>query len=551
MVTPLNRRTFLAASAASAGAAALTGLGSPSAAAARSATATVTATGPDAASPAGLGPIARITVPFVDVRPAARADLTEATLAEASTLLRRGRCTAVALVRAHLERTDTFDGVYQAYNARTADAALAAARQVDRGRRRGPLAGIPLTVKDNFFTRGIPTTANSRVFEGFVPDYDAHAYTRLDAAGGVLVGKGQMGPLATTRATLPNGTVTTVNAWAPNLPAIDPGGSSTGPATSVAGRLACSSIGTQTGGSIILPANRQNLTGLKPTMGRVSLHGVIPLTYTRDHVGPIARDVLDAAIMLQVLSGRDANDVRTQGLPATPDFITSALPVERNGRTRLRRRTRIGVPADYLSRFTGDTLAPHTALLARLDGIPGAELVEVTYPENWALLGSTFNSVRLPERTEPFLPMLQQDPTRFGVSLTSWVQGLFLSADEWITGQRAKHVLLREVLDTVMARCDVLLQTDVVPFDILGLPELGFPIGFTTATESAPSLPVGAFLGGAPYEEDRLIEVVAAYQNLTDWHWRRPADPVLPDAGGRAAAPRPALTPEEVARLTA
>jgi len=398
----------------------------------------------------------------------------------------------------------------------------------------------------------VPTTANSTIFADFVPAFDATAYSRLDAAGGVMLGKGQMGPLATTRATLPNGTITTVNAWTPNLPATDPGGSSTGPATSVAGRLACSAIGTQTGGSIILPANRQNMTGLKPTMSRVSLYGVIPLTYTRDHVGPIARDVLDAAIILQVMAGADDNDPRTQGLPPVPDLITSALPVERSGRTRMRRRTKIGVPAGYLASFRGDAAALQAELLAQLDDISGAELVDVSYPDEWRLLTSTFNAVRLPERTEPFLPILQKDPTQFGVSLTTLAQGLFLSADEWITGQRAKNVLLRQVLDTVMADCDVLLQTEVVPFDILGLPEIGFPVGFTTATDTTPAIPVGATLGGAPYEEDRLLEVVAAYQNLTSWHTRRPADPVLASPGLRARSVEAplALTPEEVAELT-
>lgn len=543
MVTQLNRRTFLGASAASVGGVALAGLSA----------APAQATPVPAAGPADAGTslarLQRIRVPFVRVRRAARTDLTEATLAEASTLLRRGGCTAVELVQAHIDRVDELDGVYRAFNVRTSDAALAAARAVDRGRRTGPLAGIPLAIKDNYFTKGVPTTANSTIFADFVPVYDATAYARLKAAGGIMLGKGQMGPLATTRATLPNGTITTVNAWAPRDPGVDPGGSSTGPATAVAGRLVCSSIGTQTGGSIVLPANRQNLTGLKPTMGRVSLYGVIPLTYTRDHVGPLARDVLDAAIMLQVMAGPDPNDPRTQGLPAVPDLITSALPVERNGRTRLRRRTRIGIPPGYLTSFAGDAASLQASLLAELDDIPGADLVEVSYPDNWTLLSSTFNSVRLSERTEPFLPIMQKDPTKFGVSLISWVQGLFLSGDEWITGQRAKNLLLREVLDGVMADCDVLLQTSVVPFDILGLPELGFPIGFTSATATAPALPVGAILGGAPYEEDRLIEVVSAYQNVTAWHLQRPADPATMTSSRRTSGL--ALTPEEVAEITA
>lgn len=546
MVSDVNRRAFLAASLSASGAAA--GLGLAGAAAPASAAAAVA---PSAAPGTAARPVARIRMPDVRVRPEARADLTETTLAEAAQLVRRGKVTAEELVTAHLERADTFDGTYQAFNARPVEAALARARAVDAGDVTGPLAGVPLTIKDNFFTAGVPTTANSTIFADFVPTYDATAWRRLSNGGAVMVGKGQMGPLATTRATLPNGTVTTVNAWTPADPTTDPGGSSTGPATSVAGRMACSSIGTQTGGSIILPANRQNLTGLKPTMGRISLHGVVPLTYTRDHVGPLARDVLDAAIMLQVMAAPDPTDPRTQGLPRPADYITAARPVtDRRGRVRVRRPTRVGVPAGYLESFTGEALALQTAALADLDAIPGISLVDVSYPDDWTLLTGTFNAVRLPERTEPFLRQLQSDPTAFGVSLTSWVQGLFLSADEWITGQRAKHRLLRDVLDTVMADCDVLLQTSVVPFDILGLPELGFPIGFGTSSAGPDTLPVGAVLGGGPYEEERLLEVVAAYQAVTDWHLRRPADPA-PAARAARRTERPRLTADEVARLTA
>jgi Asp-tRNA(Asn)/Glu-tRNA(Gln) amidotransferase A subunit family amidase len=388
-----------------------------------------------------------------------------------------------------------------------------------------------------------------------VPPYDATSYARLKAAGGILVGKGQMGPLATTRATTPNGTVTTVNAWTPADPTVDPGGSSTGPACSVAGRMACSSIGTQTGGSIVNPSNQQNLTGLKPTMGRTSIYGVIPLSYTRDHSGPLARDALDAAIMMTIMAGPDPNDVRTLGLPPVPDLIASALPAGRGDRVRLRRRTTIEVPPDFLSGVSAGVAALRTAFLDTLSSIPGATVVDVTYPDDWNLMTGTFNNIRLSERTEPFLPYLKQDPKLFGVSLLSWLQGLFLSGDEWVTGQRAKHHLLREVLDVVMADCDVLLQTGPVPFDILGLPELALPIGFT-AVRANPKVPSGTIIGGRPYEEDRLLEVAAAYQALTGWHTQRPADPALPSATAapvaRAVTAAPyRLTPEEAAEQSA
>jgi aspartyl-tRNA(Asn)/glutamyl-tRNA(Gln) amidotransferase subunit A len=521
MSREINRRVFLSRTATVAGgAAALTALPQWAGATAEA----VPATQPSA-SP---------YLPDVSVRPAAAADPTEATIVEAATLMRQGRLTAVDLVDAHLERIQKFDSVYQAFNTVTAESARAAALAVGKRPTR-LLSGIPLCIKDNYYTAGVKTTANSFIFESFVPPYDATSVARLKAAGSIIIGKGQMGPLATTRATAPNGTITTVNAWTPADPSIDPGGSSTGPACSVAGRMATSSIGTQTGGSIVNPSNQQNLTGLKPTMGRTSIYGIIPLSYTRDHSGPLARDAVDAAIMLSIMAGPDPNDPRTLGLPPLPDLVTAALPVRRRGKVVLRRATTIGVPPDFLTGVSAGVLALRKAFLDTMAAIPGAKLVDVTYPADWALMTGTFNNVRLSERTEPFLPFLKQDPKLFGVSLLSWLQGLFLSGDEWITGQRAKNHLLREVLDGVMSGCDVVLQTGPVPFDILGLPELALPIGFTPVGAD-PKVPSGTIIGGRPYEEDRLLEVAAAYQAVTDWHTQRPADPVVPATARRAAA---------------
>ncbi|OAH10426.1 amidase [Streptomyces jeddahensis] len=532
MSRALNRRVFLASSAA----AVASGVALPAAPAQASAA---------QASPAPTSSGIDARDIRVDVRQAALDDPSEATLAEAVVLMRRGRLSATDLVQAYLERIERYDSTYQAYAEVTGDAALAAARRADRGEGPGGvLSGIPLCIKDNYFTDGVPTRCNSYIFEDFVPDEDATAVARLTAAGGIVLGKGQMGPLATTRATKPNGTVTTVNAWTPDNPSVDPGGSSTGPACAVAARLASSSIGTQTGGSIVLPSNQQNLTGLKPTMGRVSLHGVIPLSFTRDHAGPLARDAMDAAIMLQVMAGPDARDPRTLGLPDVPDLVRAATPVvSRGGAVRMRRATRIGVPADFLSARKD----LRTAFLNTLDAIPGVTLVDVTYPADWGLLTGTFNAARLAERTEPFRHWLGTDPAKFGVSLLSWLQGLMLSGDEWITAQRAKNHLLREVLDGVFGNdgCDVLLQTGPVPFDILGLPEIGFPIGFDDG-----GVPVGVILGGQPYEEDRLLEVATAYQALTDWHTRRPSDPATA-ARLRSATERPRLSAEEAATASA
>jgi Asp-tRNA(Asn)/Glu-tRNA(Gln) amidotransferase A subunit family amidase len=457
---------------------------------------------------------------YAPPRPEALADITELTIAEAATLIRDRRLDPRLLVEAYLDRIVALDATYQAWNLVLADEALAAAAPPRPPEYRGALHGIPLAIKDNYFTAGVLTTANSFIFEDFVAPFDATTIANLKAAGAIVLGKTQMGPLATTRATTPNGTVTTVNAWAPTSPGTDPGGSSTGTATSVAGRMATSGIGTQTGGSITSPSNAQNLTGLKPTMGRNSLFGIVPLTYTRDHPGPLARDAKDAAIMVTAMAGPDENDPRTQGLPPLPNLITAATPRVVGNQVRLRWPTRIGVIPGYAS-GSSNTAVARQAFLDTLAGIPGATVVDVTLPDEWSLLtGGTFNNVRLPERSEPFMPVLRADLRLFGVSLTSWLQGAMLGANEFVTGQRAKLLLIQRVLDDLFSQCDVVVQTSPVPFDIIGLPELALPIGMTGS-----GLPIGTILGGTPYAEDRLLAVAAAYQAVTDWHLRRPDNP--------------------------
>ncbi|MDX6281954.1 MAG: hypothetical protein QOH03_3025 [Kribbellaceae bacterium] len=492
------------------------------------------------AGPATTPTLDNITAP---VRPEAQRDVTELTIAEAATLIRNGRLKPEKLLEAYLARIGSYDAIYQAFNLVLADEALARAKSLGRGRG-GALHGIPLAIKDNYYTRGIPTTANSYLFEKFLPPFDATAVRKLKAAGGIVLGKTQMGPLATTRATTPDGRITTVNAWTPANPSTDPGGSSSGSATAVASRMATSSVGTQTGGSIIAPSNAQNLTGLKPTMGRVSLHGIVPLSYTRDHPGPLARDAKDAAIMLTAMAGEDPNDPRTQGLPPVPDLITAATPVLRNRKVRVRWKTRVGVIPGFTSGTT-EVAAARRAALDTLAGVQDLRVVDVTLPDEWDVLtNAAFNNVRLPERSEPFLPMLRADLRGFGVSVTGWLQGALLGADEYLIGQRAKVLLLRRVLVDLFEQCDVVVQTSPNPFDSIGLPELALPIGFSTA-----GIPIGTILGGKPFGEERLLAVAAAYQALTDWHLRRPEDPRGVVRARAAGQDRGRILAEEVPEL--
>lgn len=499
-------------------------------------------------------------------------ELTELTLAEAARLLRDGDVGAVELVEAYLARIGRWDARYQAFNTVVSEAALEAARTADRTRGRAPLTGVPLAIKDNYFTAGVRTTANSFIFEDFVPDFDATSWARLRDAGAILLGKTQMGPLATTAASTPTGERTTVNAWAPHHDNVSPGGSSSGSATAVAARMAASSTGTQTGGSITNPSNAQGLTGMKPTMGRVSLHGILPLTYTRDHPGPLARDAVDAALMLQIMAGPDPADPRSLGLPPVPDYL-GAVREDAGALTHPERggAVRIGVLPGFLDepeppedpapdpdpdvdrigssfpqrertqaayRREVATTEARRRMLATLEEL-GAEIVELDFPTHWeALTSFNFNNVRLPERSEIFLEHLREDVRKFGVSLAPWINGLLLPAAEYVRGSRARLVLLREILDEVFGRCDLVTQTAPFPFDMVGLPLIGFPIGFEAGSTGYPR-PIGGMFGAEPYAEHHLLAVIAAYQRATDWHLRRPADPgELRPAEGDGGGPR-------------
>ena len=262
------------------------------------------------------------------VSPQALDDLTELTLSETMTLIRNGTLAPSDLVDAYVDRIEAFDAIYQAYAARPSrEDLLSLAERIPPDGPNAPLRGICFAPKDNFYTSDLLTEGGSLVFEGFQPDYDATAVSLMRAAGALVVGKAQMGNLAGGRARQYGTTIpTTRNAWVPNDPSVSPAGSSSGTGTAVAGRLAVAGFGTQTGGSVLGPGNAQGLTCIKPTFGRISLHGIIPLSLTRDHVGPMARNALDAAIVLQTLAVADPNDPRTLGLPPPPNYALAATP---------------------------------------------------------------------------------------------------------------------------------------------------------------------------------------------------------------------------------
>jgi Asp-tRNA(Asn)/Glu-tRNA(Gln) amidotransferase A subunit family amidase len=473
-----------------------------------------------------------------NVRPEAIDDPTELTVAEALAQFQRGRLTPAALMEAYLDRIDRFEPIYLAFNDRPArDDVLAAARAL--GRRPGgdrPLWGTAMAPKDNFFTHDLLTTANSPVFADFRPGYDATCVARLRSAGGVVIGKAQMGPLASGRALRPGTNIpTTRNAWGPDDIRLSPSGSSGGTATAVAARLATAGIGTQTGGSITSPGQAQGLTALKPTFGRTSLYGVIPLTYTRDHTGPLARDAKDAAIMLQALAGADPHDPRTVGLPPVPDYVTAATPVTRRRRVELRWPTRIGVPPEWATPADPEQAALRAALVDTLAGIPGCTVADVALPDEWATLQALSSTTG--EGTNAFLPHLRADVAQFATRLTGFLAGTLRSATTYLKAMQIRYLVFKRTQEQLFTQCDLVLVPNVGDFDSIGHPLCSFPIGFGTNVETGLSVPRGAVLGGPPFSEQRILSVIAAYQALTDFHRRRPPDPTVTAAAVARAAP--------------
>jgi len=477
-----------------------------------SAAAATGAVAPAAAAGAGRGggqslPIEAFNVP---VAPQALDDLTELTLAQSISLLRRGVVRAEDLVTAHVDRIERYDGTYQAFAARPdRDTLLAAARREPTDGVDAVLRGICLAPKDNFYTADLLTEGGSLVYEGFQPTYDATAVASMRAAGGLIVGKAQMGNLA----------------GGPDDVRYSPSGSSSGTGAAVAARMAVAGLGTQTGGSVIGPGNAEGLTCIKPTFGRISLHGVIPLSYTRDHVGAMARNALDAAILLQVLAHPDPNDPRTLGLPPAPNYIAAATPFPGEN-PAVRWPTRIGVWPGYLDGDDEGVNALRRRLLEKLESNPNVRLVwDVTLPDQWDELTGQPLGGSHGDPTAFFIDHLRRDVRNFGDRLPRFLNGMLQSADTYVKVQQARMLLLHRIHSQLFNQCDVVLTEGTGPFDGTGLPALCMPIGFDTDTTTGATVPRGAVLAAPAFGEERLFAIAAAWQAVTDHHTRRPPDP--------------------------
>ena len=413
-------------------------------------------------------------------------------------------------------------------------AATEAEDKIRKGQYRGPLHGIPISIKDLFATRGIRTTAGSKVLAKWIPDYDATAVARLQQSGMVLVGKTNMHEFAYG--------VTNDNphfgpARNPWQPARVPGGSSGGSAAAVASSQCAASLGSDSGGSIRTPAAVCGVVGLKPTYGRVSRYGAIPLAWSLDHVGPIAKSVEDAAIMLAAIAGPD---------PMDPSSSSRPVPDYRKDMRGSIRGLRLGVPRQYFwENVDPEIQKVVSAAIRQMEGA-GAMRVEVDIPalENCAAMEA---HITLAEATSYHEPYLKKQADDYGPAVrTNLEAGRYLLATDYVKSQRARTLLQRN-FNEAFKQAEVIVSPTLpalpplvgevwvqsgdlrehvidaflrfnIPYDLTGLPAISVPCGFSSA-----GLPIGLQIGGRAFEEATILKFAHAYEQSTDWHTARPA----------------------------
>jgi len=450
---------------------------------------------------------------------------------ETSELLRQGSVSPVELTTDCLSHIEKLNPKLNAFITVTADAALAAARQAEaeirRGDLRGPLHGIPLALKDLIDTAGVCTTAASLQFKDRVPAEDAEVVRRLKAAGAVLLGKQNLHEFAYGGSSVVSAFGEVRNAW--NREHIA-GGSSGGSATAVAAGLGYSAIGTDTAGSIREPAALCGVVGLKPTYGRVSARGVIPLSVSLDHVGPIGRTVADVAAILAAIAGHDPADKASVNAPVA-DYVGAI-----GGKLQ---SFRIGLPKKFFFEDLDAEVA--SAIGHAISGLAalGAEIrdIELPVPTDRTLQSAeayAFHAEFVARNPEHYQPeTLRRIRTGQNVSpdvlfgarreqerVRREIVSAFADVDMLVTPTTpiaAPTVAeLKQNPDLLRPR-ELLLLRNTRPVNVWGLPAISVPCGFTEA-----GLPIGLQIIGPHWGETRILQWAHAYEQATAWHKRQP-----------------------------
>jgi len=464
-----------------------------------------------------------------------RTDLHFMSITELSELLRSRKVSSREVTQAQLARIAALDGALGSYAVVTEEEAMSGAcvadSEIAAGQYRGPLHGVPIGIKDLCHTKGIATAAGMAIHKDFRPREDATAVARLKHAGAVLLGKLQM----------------TEGAYSDHHPSIAPprnpwnaaywpGISSSGPAVATAAGLCYGAIASDTGGSIRWPCGANGLTGLKPTWGRVSRFGVFELAASLDHIGPIARSTADAAVLLSVLAGHDANDPTSVPTPV-PDYVASAAEGVRG--------LRIGVDWHWIGRDVDPSGQAVLSNAVRLFGGIGAEIVDVRVPDaaqavvDWspacAVEAAVAHEGTYPARRTEYGPVLAS-VLEMGRALSGIdyqkillrrmdfrgrLEWLFQTVDLLLAPVHPFAPLNLSDIRTLGNQPELILklQRYTAPFNMTGSPTLTLPGGF-----SDTGLPIGLQLIAGYLGETTLFRAGAAYQRVTDFHMRHPVD---------------------------
>ncbi len=455
------------------------------------------------------------------------------TIVEAGQWLRSGKITATELTEALLARCHAAQERLGAFNVIMDEAAMRAAYAADadfaRGMDRGPLMGVPLAIKDLLATHDAPTTANSRVLDpAWGQRADATVVRKLRDAGAIPIGKTVLHEFAIGWPDPATGFPIARNPWDPTR---TPGGSSSGTGTAICAGLALGGLGSDTGGSIRGPASYCGISGLKPTFGRVSKEGAVPLGYSLDTVGPMARTARDCAILFDVIAGYDPADPCTVNLPVPS--MTAGLDGTLAG-------VRIGIPRNYFFGAPELDTEVKTAVLAAVDAMrdAGATIVEIDLPHS----ESAAAAQRVTISAEAYAyheAGLRERPELYGMhTRLRLMHGMFYTAADFVQAQRVRSVV-RDAWTAAMRVVDVVIvptstavaptfasyngtKVDTTPtftgvWNLVGFPALSVGCGFSTG-----GLPIGMQIVGVPFTEPILLRVGDAYQRITDWHTRVP-----------------------------
>jgi aspartyl-tRNA(Asn)/glutamyl-tRNA(Gln) amidotransferase subunit A len=464
---------------------------------------------------------------------------TDSTLTALAAAIRARALSPVEVVDACLVRIDALDPRLHAFITLDADRARAAARSLERdamaGRWRGPLHGVPLAFKDLCAVPGLPSSGGTRTRDYFQSPHPCTAVVRLLEAGAIALGTLNMTELALGPFgdNAHHGDVQ--NPWGAGHVS---GGSSSGSGAAVAAGLVPGALGSDTGGSIRLPAACCGIVGLKPTYGRVSRAGVMPLSWTMDHLGPMARTVHDVALMLGVTAGHDPLDPSSSAR-AVPDYL-SALEAPLSG-------VRAAVPQNHFGDgVDAEVAVAMAAALRTLEGL-GVRIASVRVPDPAPITSACNNPIARTECAATHTRLLRDRPQDLQPVVRSRAEsGFAVKAVDYVQALRQRSAIAREFIATAFADADVLLTSttaepaptyataksgtvaDVVArmsaftrftriFNTIGLPALSLPCGFT-----ATGLPLALQIVGRPFDEATVLRVGHAYEQATAWHRRRP-----------------------------